>query len=59
MRFSSKSAERVLRELAEQAKRYRSFLFEAVDNILDMAYFAELFPVLAENETGYEKSRMK
>jgi ribosomal peptide maturation radical SAM protein 1 len=54
MRFRSKSAERVLRELAEQAKRYRSFLFEAVDNILDMAYFAELFPVLAENETGYE-----
>lgn len=54
MRFRSKSPERVLDELAEQAKRYRSFRFEAVDNILDMAYFGKLFPVLAENETGYE-----
>lgn len=54
MRFRSKSPERVLDELAEQAKRYRSFRFEAVDNILDMAYFGKLFPVLAENATGYE-----
>lgn len=54
MRFRSKSPERVLDELAQQAKRYRSFRFEAVDNILDMAYFSKLFPVLAQNETGYE-----
>jgi ribosomal peptide maturation radical SAM protein 1 len=54
MRFRSKSGERVLAELAEQARRYRSFRFEAVDNILDMAYFTKLFPVLADNETGYE-----
>jgi len=54
MRFRSKSPERVLDELAGQAKRYRSFRFEAVDNILDMAYFKKLFPVLVENETGYE-----
>jgi ribosomal peptide maturation radical SAM protein 1 len=54
MRFRSKSPERVLDELAEQAKTYRSFRFEAVDNILDMAYFTKLFPALAENETGYE-----
>ncbi len=54
MRYRSKSPERVLDELAEQARRYRSFRFEAVDNILDMAYFVKLFPVLAENETGYE-----
>ena len=54
MRFRSKSPERVLNELAEQARRYHSFRFEAVDNILDMAYFVKLFPVLAENETGYE-----
>jgi ribosomal peptide maturation radical SAM protein 1 len=54
MRFRSKSPERVLDELAGQARRYRSFCFEAVDNILDMAYFAKLFPVLAANETGYE-----
>ncbi len=54
MHYRSKSPERVLDELAEQARRYRSFRFEAVDNILDMAYFVKLFPVLAENETGYE-----
>lgn len=54
MRFRSKSPERVLNELAEQAKRYHTFRFEAVDNILDMAYFTKLFPMLAENETGYE-----
>jgi ribosomal peptide maturation radical SAM protein 1 len=54
MRFRSKSPERVLAELAEQARRYRSFRFEAVDNILDMAYFTKLFPVLAGRETGYE-----
>jgi ribosomal peptide maturation radical SAM protein 1 len=54
MRFRSKSPERVLNELAEQARRYRSFHFEAVDNIVDMAYFTKLFPVLAAHETGYE-----
>jgi ribosomal peptide maturation radical SAM protein 1 len=54
MRFRSKSPERVLGELADLARRYRSFRFEAVDNILDMAYLAKLFPVLVENETGYE-----
>ena len=54
MHYRSKSPERVLDELAAQARRYRSFRFEAVDNILDMAYFVKLFPVLAENETGYE-----
>jgi len=54
MRFRSKSPERVLDELAEQARRYRSFCFEAVDNILDMTYFTKLLPVLAADETGYE-----
>jgi ribosomal peptide maturation radical SAM protein 1 len=54
MRFRSKSPERVLDELAGQARRYRSFRFEAVDNILDMAYLAKLFPALTANETGYE-----
>lgn len=54
MRFRSKSPQRVLDELAQQARRYRSFHFEAVDNILDMAYLKDLFPVLAAAETGYE-----
>ena len=54
MQFRSKSAERVIDELAEQSRRYRSFHFEAVDNILDMAYITKVFPVLAARETGYE-----
>ena len=54
MSFRSKSPDRVLDELASQARRYRSFRFEAVDNIMDMAYLTKLFPVLVENETGYE-----
>ena len=54
MSFRSKSPERVLDELASQARRYRSFRFEAVDNIMDTAYLTKLFPVLVENETGYE-----
>jgi len=54
MSFRSKSPERVLDELVEQAKRYRSFRFEAVDNIMDMSYLTKLFPVLVANETDYE-----
>jgi ribosomal peptide maturation radical SAM protein 1 len=54
IRFRSKSPERVLDELAMQARRYRTFRFEAVDNILDMAYLRKLFPLLAESETGYQ-----
>ena len=54
MSFRSKSPERVLDELTNQAKRYRSFRFEAVDNIMDPAYLTKLFPVLIQNETDYE-----
>jgi len=54
MSFRSKSPERVLDELTNQAKRYRSFRFEAVDNIMDTTYLTKLFPLLIENETGYE-----
>lgn len=54
MRFRSKSPRRVLDELAHQARRYGGFHFEAVDNILDMRYLKELFPVLAETGAGYE-----
>lgn len=54
MLFRSKSSERVLEELAGQARRYRSFHFEAVDNIMDMTYIANLLPVLISGETGYE-----
>jgi ribosomal peptide maturation radical SAM protein 1 len=54
MSFRSKSPQRVLDELVQQAKRYRSFRFEAVDNIMDMAYLTKLFPVLAASEADYE-----
>jgi ribosomal peptide maturation radical SAM protein 1 len=54
MQFRAKSPERVVEELATLARRYRSFRFAAVDNIVDMAYLSKVFPVLGEQETGYE-----
>jgi ribosomal peptide maturation radical SAM protein 1 len=54
MRYRSKSPERVIDELAHQARKYRSCRFEAVDNILDMAYLKQLFPALVEDDAGYE-----
>jgi ribosomal peptide maturation radical SAM protein 1 len=54
MRFRAKSPARVATELATQARRYRSFRFEAVDNILDTAYLAGLFPDLAASGTTYD-----
>ena len=50
MPFRSKSPQRVLEELAQQTRRYHSFLFEAVDNILDMRYLTELFPALVAQQ---------
>ena len=54
MRFRSKSPRRVLGELEQQARRYRSFKFEAVDNVLEMSYLTDLFPKIRELEAGYE-----
>lgn len=54
MRFRAKSPQRVVEELARLAQRYRTFRFEAVDNILDMRYLKELFPVLADGGAGYQ-----
>ncbi|ASW57804.1 B12-binding domain-containing radical SAM protein [Plantactinospora sp. KBS50] len=54
MQFRAKSAGRVADELTAQARRYRSFRFEAVDNIADMAYLRTLFPALVEQETDFE-----
>jgi ribosomal peptide maturation radical SAM protein 1 len=54
MRFRSKSPQRVLDELAQQARRHRSCRFQAVDNILDMTYFKQLFPRLVESDAGYQ-----
>ncbi|WP_051367028.1 RiPP maturation radical SAM C-methyltransferase [Hamadaea tsunoensis] len=46
MAFRSKSAARVLDEIDEQIRRYRSAHIEMVDNILDMHYFQDLLPEL-------------
>ena len=54
MTFRSKSASRVSAELAAQARRYRSFHFEAVDNIVDTSYLTGLFPELAASGTTYD-----
>jgi ribosomal peptide maturation radical SAM protein 1 len=54
MSFRAKSPRRVADELAGLARRYRSFRFEAVDNILDTAYLNELFPELIATGTTYE-----
>jgi ribosomal peptide maturation radical SAM protein 1 len=54
MRFRAKSPGRVLDELATQARRYRRFQFEAVDNILDPRYLRELFPVITESAMDYQ-----
>jgi ribosomal peptide maturation radical SAM protein 1 len=53
MRFRSKSPQKVLADLAEMTARYRSFRFEAVDNILDKRYLGELFPAIQKAGWSY------
>jgi ribosomal peptide maturation radical SAM protein 1 len=54
MGFRAKSPARVLDELDQQARRYRTFRFDAVDNILEPSYLKELFPALAEGGRDYQ-----
>jgi len=54
MAFRAKSPKRVREELASATRRYRSFSFEAVDNILDMSYLKTLLPELIEAGTDYQ-----
>ena len=54
MAFRSKSAGRVLDELAMLSRRWQLPLVEAVDNILDFAYFRTVLPALAEANLGIE-----
>jgi ribosomal peptide maturation radical SAM protein 1 len=54
LQFRTKSPERVLQELAVLSDRYRSFNFEAVDNILDLSYLDTVFPQLIQWATDYE-----
>ena len=53
MAYRSKSAARALDELAYLADRHPGFAFNVVDNILDMAYFKDFIPVLAERKQGF------
>lgn len=48
MAFRSKSAERVLTEMADLVTRYDTRYIAVVDNILDMKYFKSVLPKLAE-----------
>jgi ribosomal peptide maturation radical SAM protein 1 len=54
MKFRSKSPERVWTELAELAERYRSYHFEAVDNIIDRDYRSALLPKLSAADATYD-----
>jgi len=48
MEFRSKSAGRALAELNDLRLRWRAQMVEVVDNILDMNYFRDFLPALAE-----------
>lgn len=50
MKFRKKSADRVFDEIINLSKSYRSLSFSAVDNIIDMGYFRELLPRLANED---------
>lgn len=54
MEHRAKSPNRVLEELGELTRRYRSFDLRATDNIMDERYFDELLPALIEQETDFE-----
>lgn len=54
MAYRSKSGERVKRELASLAQRYRSFSFVAVDNILSTDHLRRMLPELIEEQSDYE-----
>ena len=54
MTYRSKSPARVRAELAQQAKRYKSFYFIAVDNIMAAEYLRQLLPTFIDEECDYE-----
>jgi len=47
--FRSKSSAQVLAEIKEQTSRYNTKTIEVVDNMVDKAYFRDLFHTLADN----------
>jgi ribosomal peptide maturation radical SAM protein 1 len=54
MKFRSKSPLRVETELMNAVRRYRSWKFAAVDNILDMSYLKTFLPSIVDNGADYE-----
>lgn len=53
MVYRSKSPQKVLHELSELANKYRTHIFGAVDNILDMEYIDTLFARIQESASEY------
>lgn len=53
MGYRRKSAERVLRELAELSSTYGVTMFQSTDNIMDMGYLDTLFPAISEQRHDY------
>lgn len=51
--YRSKSAAKVREELHTLTRRYRTFSFEAVDNIMDRGYLKTLLPDLVKSESAY------
>lgn len=54
MSFRKKKPDRVYDELLELSAKYRCLTFNATDNIIDMNYFHELLPRLAETEADFQ-----
>jgi len=54
MAYRSKSAGRVLAELAELSRRHRVTFFAATDNIVDMRHVESLFGAVARERTDYQ-----
>jgi len=53
MGFRVKSPERVLEEISYLSTTYKAKCFQFVDNILDMKFFKNVIPALAEGKEGY------
>jgi len=54
MKYRSKPARRVMREVTSQSRRYKTFMLEAVDNILDTESFSTFLPWIAERNLDVE-----
>lgn len=52
MSFRHKSAAATLKEVSGQLRKHRTYMLEAVDNILDMQYFREFLPALENARLG-------